>query len=108
MSSTPTLKQYNILNSIKPKRFHTKFPYTEFSQEKVIFTHRKLELKVKEYTTSDSSSDSSVVLPKWLDPKNTFRHNFEKKEPKQWMDDIPKPTGPSFRGGEEISIIFVD
>jgi hypothetical protein len=40
---------YNILNSIKPKKLQSKYPYNEYTSDKIIRTKNTLEILVKNY-----------------------------------------------------------
>ena len=93
-SEVEPLKGYNILNAIKPKYFQTTFPYSNFDNNKVIFTQKVVEILVKKGEKLKSPKDK--IKDKSLKDKT--------KKDKTKKDKVKKKKGGSISAIQSIII----
>lgn len=56
------MDEYNILNSIKPAYFRSKFPYNIVDPNKIKFTMKKIEIWAKEEDKNNTQKKGGVEI----------------------------------------------
>lgn len=54
------LENYNLLKSIKPRFFQTKFPYSNYKHDKPILTETVIEILVKDAAAKDAAAKDTT------------------------------------------------
>jgi hypothetical protein len=56
------LKEYNILNSVKPKFLRTQYPYNLVDPKKIIMTQKKITILAKTQKEKKGGAEKQTII----------------------------------------------
>lgn len=57
------LKLYNLLLTVRPSSWDTKYPYDTWTPKKIIFTQKEIKLRTKDTKVKGGGGDNPLLKP---------------------------------------------